>query len=175
MVIYKIKDVVRAIGAKKWDCDSTISNITQAAIVGVFAKTGLADVLAGIADDSITVKLTAAVRRELRQFGVTISRYSITDFADCHVYKLIGNESRLVGWQPEKSAHSMYVDAHGRSLVVGAATARSSSLSPSLGSSLRNIHFSSRDKAGTSQYSGIALSLQLSHRWQPGSSECIKQ
>lgn len=90
VVVYRIKDVVQAIGERNWDVDTTISDITKAAIVGEIAKTTLDDLLAGICDETVNHRLTRAVRRGLRQYGVHVHKCCITDFSDCKVYKVLG-------------------------------------------------------------------------------------
>lgn len=89
VVVYKIRDIVKAIGAANWDVDSTMSDITQAAVVGVIARHTFRELLDSISDTSITTNLTAAVRKELRRFGVHVSRCKLVDFAECRVFKLV--------------------------------------------------------------------------------------
>lgn len=91
LVVYRINDIVEAIGKRNWDVDTTVSDITQAAIVEVISKQKLNDLLTDISG-SIEKKLTAACRKRLRQFGVYVQRCAVTDFSTCKVYKLIGNE-----------------------------------------------------------------------------------
>ena len=89
VVVYKIRDVVQAIGRANWDVDTTINDITQAAVVSVIAGHTLHDLLDMVAGDKLNDRLTKATRRELRQFGVFVSRCKLTDFSDCRVFKLV--------------------------------------------------------------------------------------
>lgn len=89
VVVYKIRDVVQAIGKTNWDVDTTINDITQAAVVSVIACHTLQELLDMVAGDALNDALSEATRRELRQFGVFVSRCKLTDFADCRVYKLV--------------------------------------------------------------------------------------
>jgi regulator of protease activity HflC (stomatin/prohibitin superfamily) len=91
VVVYKIKDVVHAIGRMNWDVDTTINDITQAAVVNVVAKHTFQEIMDMIGNDSFTDQLTDAVRKELRPFGVSVRRCKLVDFADCKVYKLVTN------------------------------------------------------------------------------------
>jgi len=93
VVVYRIRDVVHAIGRVNWDVDTTINDITQAAVVSVIAQHTLQDLLDMIAADKLNDLLTAATRRELRQFGVFVSRCKLVDFADCKVFKLVTNDN----------------------------------------------------------------------------------
>lgn len=89
VVVYKIRDVVQAIGKINWDVDTTINDITQAAVVSVIAKHEFHELLRMVAEDTLNDQLTAATRKELRQFGVFVSRCKLIDFSDCRVFKLV--------------------------------------------------------------------------------------
>jgi regulator of protease activity HflC (stomatin/prohibitin superfamily) len=97
LVVYKIPDVVRAIGKMNWDVDTTINDLTQSAVVHVVATHTYDEIMRGIADESITKTLTKAVRRELRQFGVHVTRCKLVDFADCKVFKLLTSQADRQG------------------------------------------------------------------------------
>jgi hypothetical protein len=58
VVVYRIKDIVQAIGEKNWDVDTTISDITKTAIVSEIAKLTLDELLAGVVDESVNNRLT---------------------------------------------------------------------------------------------------------------------
>lgn len=91
--VYRIYDVVKAIGEKNYDVDSTICDITQAAVVEFVMSHTLEELKAGVSDSEsrISKKLTAIVRKRLRQYGVSILRCGFTDFATAKVYRMIGN------------------------------------------------------------------------------------
>jgi regulator of protease activity HflC (stomatin/prohibitin superfamily) len=95
VVVYKIRDVVQAIGKTNWDVDTTINDITQAAVVSVIARHTLQELLDMVMTDALNDALTKATRRELRQFGVFVSRCKLTDFADCQVYKVVMDSQAL--------------------------------------------------------------------------------
>jgi regulator of protease activity HflC (stomatin/prohibitin superfamily) len=95
VVVYKIRDVVQAIGKINWDVDTTINDITQAAVVSVIAKHTLQELLDMVTTDDLNNALTEATRKELRQFGVFVSRCKLTDFADCRVYKVVMDSQAL--------------------------------------------------------------------------------
>lgn len=89
VVVYKIRDIVQAIGKINWDVDTTINDITQAAVVSVIARHTFDEILCMVAEDKLNDLLTEATRRELRQFGVFVSRCKLIDFSDCRVFKLV--------------------------------------------------------------------------------------
>ena len=104
LVVYKIPDPVRAIGKLNWDVDTTINDLTQSAVVRVIATHTYDEIMAGIRDESLTKTLTRETRRELRQFGVHITRCKLVDFADCKVFKLLTSQADRQGM----STHQFY-------------------------------------------------------------------
>jgi len=97
LVVYKIRDVVHAIGKLNWDVDVTINDMTQAAVAHVVATHTHDEVMQGIADETLTTTLTRAVRKELRQFGVHVTRCKLVDFAESRVLKLMMNQGDKAG------------------------------------------------------------------------------
>jgi regulator of protease activity HflC (stomatin/prohibitin superfamily) len=97
LVVYRIPDPVRAIGKLNWDVDTTINDLTQSAVAKVVAIHTYEEIMAGIRDESLTKTLTKEVRRELRQFGVHITRCKLVDFADCKVFKLVTSQADRQG------------------------------------------------------------------------------
>ena len=89
----RFPDPVRAIGKLNWDVDTTINDLTQSAVVRVIATHSYDEIMAGIRDESLTKTLTKATRRELRQFGVHVTRCKLVDFADCKVFKLLTSQA----------------------------------------------------------------------------------
>jgi hypothetical protein len=72
--------------------DTTINDLTQSAVVRVIATHNYDEIMAGIRDESLTQTLTKATRRELRQFGVHVTRCKLLDFADCKGFKLLTSQ-----------------------------------------------------------------------------------
>jgi regulator of protease activity HflC (stomatin/prohibitin superfamily) len=97
LVVYKIRDVVQAVGKANWDVDTTINDLTQSAVVRVIATHTYDEIMHGIADETITQTLTHATRRELRQYGVHVCRCKLVDFADCKVFKLLTSQADKAG------------------------------------------------------------------------------
>lgn len=92
VIVFRIKDAVEAIGERNWDVDSTLRDITQAAVVEVVASSTLDELLTGIAqgDSDLIKKLTETVRKELRQFGVYIGQAKFSDFSTSKVFNIMG-------------------------------------------------------------------------------------
>ena len=104
LVVYRIPDVVRAIGKLNWDVDTTINDLTQSAVARVIATHTHDEIMAGIRDESLTRTLTKETRRELRQFGVHVTRCKLVDFADCKVFKLLTSQADRAGL----ATHQLY-------------------------------------------------------------------
>ncbi len=92
LVVYKIRDIVQAIGKANWDVDTTVNDLTQSSVMGVVATHTADEILAGIADGTITHTLTKEVRKELRQYGVYIARAKLVDYAETKVFKLLTSQ-----------------------------------------------------------------------------------
>ena len=97
LVVYKIRDVIHAIGKINWDSDTTINDLTQSAVVHVVATHTYDEIMRGIQDETLTTTLTKAVRKELRQFGVHIVRSKLVDFAETKVLKIMMNSADRAG------------------------------------------------------------------------------
>ncbi len=92
-VVYHINDVVQAIGERNWDVESTVGDITMAAIVEEVMQQQLGDLLESISlgiEGEFNKKLTDNCRKQLRQYGVYVDRAGLTDFSTCRVYKVLG-------------------------------------------------------------------------------------
>jgi regulator of protease activity HflC (stomatin/prohibitin superfamily) len=93
IVVYRIYDIVSAIGKRNWDVDSTVNDISQGAIARVIATHTFDEIMQGMADGSIVKRLTHGVRRELRSFGIRVMQAKIVDLAECRVWKLVTNDN----------------------------------------------------------------------------------
>jgi regulator of protease activity HflC (stomatin/prohibitin superfamily) len=93
LIVFSVKDIIQAIGERNWDVGTTVNDIAQASIVGVVTKWALDDLLVNLTG-SVEEELTAACRKQLRQFGVYVHRCCFTDFAPCRIYKLMGSEKQ---------------------------------------------------------------------------------
>jgi regulator of protease activity HflC (stomatin/prohibitin superfamily) len=80
VIIYKISDIVQAIGKQNWSPEDTAGDITQAAIVEVVARWDCDKLLKNISGD-VERQLSNICRKKLRQFGVHVSRASLVDFS----------------------------------------------------------------------------------------------
>jgi regulator of protease activity HflC (stomatin/prohibitin superfamily) len=80
VIIYKINDVVQAIGKQNWSPEDTAEDIAQAAIVEVISHWNLNDLLENISG-KVEEELTNRCRKQLRQYGVYVHRAALTDFS----------------------------------------------------------------------------------------------
>ena len=79
VIIYRISDIVQAIGEKNWSPEATAQDIAQAAIISVVSKWDHDALLENI-DGKVEKQLTEKCKKDLRQFGVYPSRVALTDF-----------------------------------------------------------------------------------------------
>jgi regulator of protease activity HflC (stomatin/prohibitin superfamily) len=80
VIIYKINDVVQAIGKSNWCPESTAQDITQAAVMSVVSQWKHDELLENI-DEKVEQQLTEKCRKDLRQFGIYPTRVALTDFS----------------------------------------------------------------------------------------------
>jgi regulator of protease activity HflC (stomatin/prohibitin superfamily) len=96
-IVYHINDVVKAIGERNWDVESTVSDITMSAILESVMQEELDYLMSSVAegiDGEFNKALTDNSRKQLRQFGVYVDRAGLTDFSTCRVHKILGSDIR---------------------------------------------------------------------------------
>jgi len=96
VVVYRINNAVLAYGEKNWDVDTTIGDITQAAIVRIVSKWPLEYLLKNLCD-AVEKELTEECRKELRPFGLLVQRAAFTDFTTCKMLKIFTEGGFSVG------------------------------------------------------------------------------
>lgn len=89
LIVYSINDVVKAIGQRNWDVDSTINDITESAVVHTFNKWSYAEAREKLCGE-IEEDLTEQCKKELAKFGVLVQQARITDFCKTEVKMLFG-------------------------------------------------------------------------------------
>ncbi len=94
LVVYSINDIVKAIGQRNWDCDTTINDITESAIVHVISKHNYQHIQEHLCN-GIETELTEMCKKELAKYGVLVQQVKITDFCKCKMRMLLGIEDRL--------------------------------------------------------------------------------
>ena len=80
VIIYEINDVVQAIGKNNWSPEDTARDIAQAAIVDVVSKWECQELLENISG-KVEEQLTLSCRKQLRQYGVYVSRAALDNFS----------------------------------------------------------------------------------------------
>lgn len=89
LVVYRIMDVVRAIGERNFDVDDTVRDVCMAALMEVVSDLDFDDLLTNPKDVSVNLKQSA--RKALRKFGVSVVHAFLTDLSQCKTYRLIGD------------------------------------------------------------------------------------
>lgn len=91
VIVYRIANVIRAIGEKNWNPDDTVRDIAQAAVVGSVTKLTLDELL----EKGVEQELTQECRRQLAKFGIAVYRCFTTDLSTCRVHKMLGADFRV--------------------------------------------------------------------------------
>ena len=85
VVVYRIHDIVRAIGRINWDVAETVMDIAQAGVVDVVRSMTLEELMGSDVEN----QLTRTCRKQLRRYGVYVSRAAFTDLAEARVFRLV--------------------------------------------------------------------------------------
>lgn len=85
-VVFEITDIVKAL-YETWEIDETIADEAESLLAQVIAK------LDSIDTDitELNKDLTKEMRKRLSQYGVSVKRANIRDFAPSKVYRIIGS------------------------------------------------------------------------------------
>ena len=88
VVVFRIEDIVAAIGGKNFDCDTTVNDLALASISEVLStvtKEDLKDLV------GLNKKITRRGRQLLRGFGVYVDRIRLVDLTTCRTIRLLGH------------------------------------------------------------------------------------
>lgn len=88
-VVYSITDMLLAYGGMNYDVPTTLDDVARAAIVELITSKTL-DQLKGC-KTQINSDFTRLCRKRLKIYGVGVRSAYFTDFAQCRVYRLVGN------------------------------------------------------------------------------------
>jgi regulator of protease activity HflC (stomatin/prohibitin superfamily) len=88
-VVYTINDVILAYGGVNYDVPTTLDDVARAAIVELITSKTL-EQLKGCKTE-INADFTLLCRKRLKAYGVGVRSAYFTDFAQCRVYRLVGN------------------------------------------------------------------------------------
>jgi regulator of protease activity HflC (stomatin/prohibitin superfamily) len=89
LAVYRINDVVRAIGERNFDVDDTVRDVCMAALMEVVTDIEFDEFFSDPRD--VSRRLTTRARASLRKFGVYIVSASLTDLSQCRCYRVIGD------------------------------------------------------------------------------------
>lgn len=89
LVVYRIVDVVQAIGERNFDVDDTARDVCMAALMEVVSDMTFDELLGNPKD--VSIKLKRQARKSLRRFGVGVVNAFLTDLSQCRTYRFIGD------------------------------------------------------------------------------------
>lgn len=96
-VVYtvEITDPVKAIG-RSWDTTDTMTDLGTSAAIQVVTRRTFAELKENLAGD-VCEELAAEAQKLLKPYGVKIMQGRLSDFAECRVFRLIGNGAATYG------------------------------------------------------------------------------
>ena len=85
VIVFEIKDVIKAL-YETWEIDETIQDEAEAALANVISN------ITSIDTDitELNKTLTKEMRTSLTQYGISVKRANIRDFAPCRGFRVIG-------------------------------------------------------------------------------------
>lgn len=89
LIVYRIGDIVLAIGEKNFDVDDTARDVCMAALMEVISGMTFDELLSS--PTTASSKLKRQARSKLRKFGVGVVNAFLTDLSECRTYRLIGD------------------------------------------------------------------------------------
>lgn len=87
-VIFRVNDVVKAIGEKNWDVDAVVVDITQGIIFHAVRSKTFEDLCQN--SDQLIEELTENAKNELRKFGILVERVLLKDFDRSKTFRMLG-------------------------------------------------------------------------------------
>jgi|GEM_PF-2263755 len=100
VVVYHVNDVIQAWGKQNIDPANTAQDITQAVIASVISHHTHAYILEEMCGE-IEKEITEKARKQLRQFGVYVSRAGLAAFSTTHNYHVSGIEVQIYPGEQE--------------------------------------------------------------------------
>ncbi len=93
--MFRINDVVKALGEKNWDVDSTLVDITQNVIFDS-VRSRRFDTLLGN-PSQLKDEITENAKNELKKFGILVERVLLKDLDTSRTYRVVGNSVSFLG------------------------------------------------------------------------------
>jgi hypothetical protein len=88
IVVFEIRDAIKACGEKNYDINGMVDAIAQAAIVEVVTQWKLDDLVADMEGNEEA--LTKTARTRLRPYGVYVKRTALNSFSTASTYNIMG-------------------------------------------------------------------------------------
>jgi len=100
-LVYSIEDVVKAIGQRNWDVETTIADISGGTICSLVLSYDYEDLLAAISSGKFSEELTQACQERLSEFGVNVQEAGFMAFTSCRALNLLGTPVRVTNHSGE--------------------------------------------------------------------------
>jgi regulator of protease activity HflC (stomatin/prohibitin superfamily) len=94
-VVFRINDVIKALGEKNWDVDSTLVDVTQSVIFRAVRSRTFRELLDEKVDDLID-ELTESTKKGLSKFGILVESVLPKDFDQSKSYRVFGETASFL-------------------------------------------------------------------------------
>ncbi len=94
-VVFRINNVLAALGERNWDVDSTLVDVTQAAIFRAIRRRSFQQLIDGDVDELID-ELTENTKKSLVKFGILIESVLPKDFDKSTSYRVFGETTSFI-------------------------------------------------------------------------------
>lgn len=85
-IVFSITNILLAMSEKNYDPEMAVMEISKAAIASIIMAANYEDLVTGATEK----QLTEECRKQLRRYGISVHRATLTDFTTCRSLNLIG-------------------------------------------------------------------------------------
>lgn len=94
-VVFRINDVIKALGEKNWDVDSTLVDVTQSVIFNAVRSRTFAELLDQ--PTALLNELTENTKKGVSKFGILVESVLAKDFDASRTYRILGDAKSFIG------------------------------------------------------------------------------
>lgn len=93
VTVFSIDDPVAAIGEKNWDTDTTVDDLSRAAITEIVSECD-SDQMRNLSD--VNRRITELCRELLRPYGVNVEACKLLEYCESTTYRILGDQPPVV-------------------------------------------------------------------------------
>jgi len=92
-IVYRINDVVAAVGEKNWDIDTTVNDISQGGLMETCSKFNYIELREKLVTE-VAKDLTDQCKRDLKKYGILVEKCAFYSFAATEVRTIFGFQNQ---------------------------------------------------------------------------------